>query len=68
MMCTGDIEHLLHLFFDCIFARSCWQHIGLNYDMREVESAPEWFLNKLSTESNDNFDQNCHICMGSMVG
>lgn len=49
MMCTGDVEYLLHLFFDCMFASSCWHHVGLYYDMREVESAPEWFLNKLST-------------------
>lgn len=28
--------------------------MGLYYDMREVESAPEWFLHKLSTESSDN--------------
>lgn len=54
MMCTGDIEHLIHLFWDCEFAKSCWQHIGLLYDMRTVKSAPEWFLEKLSTKSNDN--------------
>lgn len=53
-MCTGDIEHLLHLFFDCSFAKSCWQYMGLQYDMRTVESAPEWFLNKLHTETSDN--------------
>lgn len=52
-MCTGDVEHLLHLFFDCRFASSCWQHVGLYYDMREVDSAPEWFLNKLHTESSE---------------
>lgn len=53
MMCTRDIEHLLHLFFDCTFASACWQHMGISYDMREVESAPEWLLNKLSIESTD---------------
>lgn len=25
LMCEHDIEHVLHLFFDCEFARSCWQ-------------------------------------------
>ena len=53
-MCSGDIEHLLHLFFDCPFASSCWQIMGLQYDMRTVESAPEWFLQQLSTETSDN--------------
>lgn len=52
-MCVGDIEHLLHLFFDCPYAQKCWQQVGLAYDMREVVSAPEWLLNRLSTESND---------------
>ena len=42
VMCTGDVEHLLHLFFDCPFAKSCWQQAGLSYDMREVEDAREW--------------------------
>lgn len=52
--CEGDIEHLLHLFFDCGFAQECWQQVGLNFDMREVESAPEWVLSKLSNETEDN--------------
>lgn len=49
LMCTGDVEHLLHLFFDCSFANSCWNHMGLHYDTRDTENAPEWFLDKLST-------------------
>ena len=39
-MCEGDIEHLLHVFFDCTFAQQCWSTAGLNLDMRLVDSAP----------------------------
>lgn len=46
-----DVEHLLHMFFDCDFARSCWQAVGLSYDMSEVVSAPEWLLYKLESSS-----------------
>lgn len=52
-MCTGDVEHLLHLFFDCDFAKACWQNVGLNFDMWSVENAAEWLLEKLSTESSE---------------
>lgn len=54
IMCVGDVEHLLHLFFDCIFAKACWQKVGLQYDMNVVENAPAWFLHMLSTESSEN--------------
>lgn len=54
MMCSRDIEHLLHLFCDCEFTRACWQHMGLIYDTRQVESAPEWLLETLSSDSNEN--------------
>lgn len=54
VLCTGDIEHLLHLFFDCSFSKSCWQYVGLAYEMAHVESAPEWLLDKLNTESSEN--------------
>ncbi|XP_074324401.1 uncharacterized protein LOC141661315 [Apium graveolens] len=48
-MCSADVEHLLHLFFECPYANSCWQTVGLSYDMREITSAPEWLLRKLET-------------------
>lgn len=50
-MCEGDGEHLLHIFFDCSYAKECWQKAELCYDMHEVESAPDWLLEKLSTTS-----------------
>lgn len=53
-MCVGDIEHLRHLFFYCRFAQACWHEAGLVNDMREVEYAPDWLLNKLCSESDEN--------------
>lgn len=53
-MCTGDIEHLLHLFLDCGFAKECWQHIGLIYNTWAVENTPDWLLDKLCIETEEN--------------
>lgn len=50
-MCCVDVEHILHVFFDYIFARSCWQVAGIDYDISQVESGPEWLLNKLETST-----------------
>lgn len=52
-MCNSDIEHLLHLFFDCRFAQECWQSVGLLFDTMAIESAPEWLLQKLSDDTED---------------
>ena len=50
-MCSIDVEHLLHVFFDCPFAKSCWQAVGFSLDMSQVYSAPEWLLSKLDTSN-----------------
>lgn len=52
-MCNLDVEHLLHIFFDCVFARKCWLKSGITSDMETVESAPEWLIEKLGTESEE---------------
>lgn len=49
-MCENDIEHLLHIFFDCKFALECWQIAGLNFGMQSVEWAPGWILNRITNE------------------
>lgn len=54
VMCVGDVEHLLHLFFDCDFAKACWQKMVLSYNMWEIESAPAWLLDKLGIENGEN--------------
>lgn len=41
LMCNRDVEHMLHVFFDCQYANQCWDHVGLHYDMREVHSSSE---------------------------
>lgn len=48
-MCSIDVEHHLHIFFDCSFAKECWQKARLHYAMQEVESASEWLLEKMAT-------------------
>ena len=50
-MCNVDVEHVLHLFFDCPFATQCWNHMGVSYDMHDVTYAPDWLLQKLGTGS-----------------
>lgn len=50
-MCDHDIEHMLHLFFDCPFATACWNIADLSYNMREVEVAPKWLLDKISRDN-----------------
>lgn len=49
-MCNTDVEHLLHVFFDCDYAKRCWVKSGLSYDMGEVYSGPTWLLEKLCNE------------------
>lgn len=52
-VCENDFEHLLHLFFDCPFAKARWQIAGLFFNMLEVESAPRWLLDKFSEKSSE---------------
>lgn len=52
-MCVGEVEHLRYLFFECSFAKDCWQPVGLDYDMSEVEYVSTWMLNALSNGSTD---------------
>lgn len=47
-MCITDIEHPLHIFLDCIFAKACWQYLGLDFSTADVESCPEWVLRNLA--------------------
>lgn len=63
-MCNVDIEHLLHVFFDCRFAAACWQHVGLVYDMRTVEYALDWLLQNLSEGSIEAITKLCTVLWG----
>lgn len=53
LLCAVDVEHLLHVFFDCTFAKACWQAAGLGFDMSQVSSPSEWLLNILETSNHD---------------
>ena len=52
-MCTRDVEHVLHIFFDCEYAQRCWELAGLIFDMQKVESAAV-ATGQASQESNNN--------------
>ncbi|XP_074336401.1 uncharacterized protein LOC141673555 [Apium graveolens] len=46
-ICSTDIEHMAHLFFDCEFATGCWSHVNFYYDWMTVESAADLLLEQL---------------------
>lgn len=46
-MCNRDVEHILHLFFDCEFAKECWSKTDLTFDMRTVECGAEWLIKQV---------------------
>lgn len=49
-MCERDVGHMLHIFFDCDFAKNCWHSVGMELSMEEVDFAPDWLLERLSNE------------------
>lgn len=51
--CNADVEHSIHLFFDCDFAKQCWHAAGLCFDMSQVYSAPDWLIHKLDTANQE---------------
>lgn len=51
--CKSDVEHMLYVFFDWGFVIQCWQKIGLVFNMLSVESAANWMLNKIETDTHD---------------
>lgn len=63
-MCNLDVDHLLHSFFDCQFADSCWLSVGLKYNMEQVHSAPSWLLEKLETSRGDEVIRICTVLWG----
>ena len=52
-MCEGDVEHMLHIFFDCDFAKNCWNSVGMELYMDEVEFTPDWLLERLIIEPHE---------------
>lgn len=66
-MCESDIEHKLHVFFDCPFAASCWDYVGASYDMSSVESAPEWLVQKLNSGGKEELVLIAKVLWGILV-
>lgn len=60
-MCVNDVEHMTHLFYDCRFATGYWAHVGLQYDWSEVEYAPDWVLQNLSTGIKEELQKICMV-------
>lgn len=61
LFCRVDVEHLLHVFFDCQFASQCWHHSGLVYDMSQVENASLWLLDMLSNAKPEDISKICVV-------
>lgn len=63
-MCLSDVEHMAHLFYDCEFAKGCWNHVNLCYDWSAVEYAHDWLLEKLNTAMSDELIKICIVLWG----
>ncbi|KAL8148945.1 hypothetical protein AgCh_006084 [Apium graveolens] len=63
-ICLSDIEHMTHLFFECEFARGCWEHANLVYDWSEVEYAHDWLLSKVSSAPMEEVSKICVVLWG----
>lgn len=51
-MCTGEVEHLRHLFFECKFAKDCWRLVGLDFELQNMEYVSDWLVTFLASECN----------------
>lgn len=50
-MCENDVEHLLHIFFDCDSVKQYRRVMNLKFNMSSVENASEWLLQRSSRSS-----------------
>lgn len=48
-MCVGEIEHLRHLFFERSFFKECWQLVGLNFEVHDMEYVSDWLVSFLAS-------------------
>ena len=48
-LCEGEVEHLRHLFFECIFSKECWHLAGLNFEAQDMEYVSEWLVSVLAS-------------------
>lgn len=66
-MCSVDVDHMCHVFFDCHYAKSCWQAAGLSFDMSQVSFAPEWLLSQLEILSHKESIKLATVLWGGMI-
>lgn len=59
--------YVIHVFFDCDFAIHCWQLIGLELDIWNVEHAASWLLNRLATDTHENVIKIATVLWGKWV-
>lgn len=52
-MCKNDVEHVLHIFLDCSYAKQCLNHMELDFNTFSVKSCAEWLLNELAMGDKD---------------
>ena len=53
VFCGSDVEHHLHLFFDCQYAQDCWNHADLLFITDDIENFWTWLLDLFSNKSNE---------------
>ena len=63
-MCEVDVKHLLHGFFDCSFAKQCWNYVCCIFDMQFVENASDWLLQKISSATGEEIAK---VFLGNML-
>lgn len=63
-MCSIEVEHLRHVFFECPFAISCWQSVNLLYDTSEMYDANLWLLEKFEVATQSELLKVCSVLYG----
>lgn len=63
-MCLVDLEHMAHLFIDCVFAQGCWDHVSVSYDWSVVEYAHDWLLDKINYAPMEELIKICVVLWG----
>lgn len=63
-MCNVDVEHMVHVFSDCCFAKQCWQEAGIINDMTHNEYASDWLNSKLALDNQENLTKIAMVLWG----
>lgn len=63
-VCDTGMESMIHLFFECPFAVSCWQSVGLRHGLSEDQSVSEWMLQKTTSANHNEVTPLCLVLWG----